>query len=153
AGSFVGSHDDSVVFGLLQNGDSCTDAIQCSSGFCVDGVCCDSACTGPCRACAKALNGAPKDGVCTPMAAGTDPEDECEDVGPCGDNGWCDGKGACQKYPAHTQCGPPSCSGSTLFTKECGAVDPGSSEGNGTCTQVQSDCDPYMCATAAQCGL
>jgi hypothetical protein len=33
------------------NGGACTRALQCQSGFCVDGVCCGTACTGACEAC------------------------------------------------------------------------------------------------------
>jgi hypothetical protein len=39
------------------NGLGCTDNAQCGSGFCVDGVCCNSACAGgtsDCQACAVA---------------------------------------------------------------------------------------------------
>ena len=35
----------------LANGAVCTAGGECSSGFCVDGVCCNSACTGACEAC------------------------------------------------------------------------------------------------------
>ena len=31
---------------------ACTVAAQCASGFCVDGVCCDTACDGACESCA-----------------------------------------------------------------------------------------------------
>jgi len=33
------------------NGDRCTAAAQCVSGFCIDGVCCNNACAGTCQAC------------------------------------------------------------------------------------------------------
>jgi hypothetical protein len=53
-------------------GGSCTAASQCETGFCVDGVCCDSACgggaTNDCQACSLATGGG-SDGVCTPLAA------------------------------------------------------------------------------------
>lgn len=49
-------------------GASCADPLECASGFCVDGVCCDTACGGTtnadCQACA-ASSGASADGVCT----------------------------------------------------------------------------------------
>lgn len=45
----------------------CTSNSQCASGFCSQGVCCDSACTGTCGAC----NLAGHLGTCTPLASGT----------------------------------------------------------------------------------
>jgi len=63
------------VFTLLQqNGDACTAAAACGSGFCIDGVCCDSACGGgaanDCQACSMAA-GATANGTCAPLAMGT----------------------------------------------------------------------------------
>lgn len=46
-----------------------TDA-ECSSGHCVDGICCDRPCEGVCETC-KAASGAIAEGVCSPRAAGT----------------------------------------------------------------------------------
>lgn len=46
---------------------SCSDGSQCASGFCVDGVCCETACGGgittDCQVCSVASGGA-QDGVC-----------------------------------------------------------------------------------------
>ena len=62
---------------LKQNGSPCTATAQCSSGFCVDGVCCDSACGGgddtDCQACsaaAGALISSTGDGTCRPSRPG-----------------------------------------------------------------------------------
>ena len=68
-------------------GQICTAASECDSGFCVDGVCCETDCASVCFACAEALNGV-QDGLCTPVVAGTDPDDECA-------TGTCDGIGNC----------------------------------------------------------
>ncbi len=58
------------VFDLKSmNGDGCTNAATCASGFCVEGVCCSEAC-GVCGACTVAT-GATSDGTCTPRAPGT----------------------------------------------------------------------------------
>jgi hypothetical protein len=75
----------------LVNGQSCTSNAACSSGHCVDGVCCDSSCNGTCEACTAAKKGSGNDGTCGPIKSGTDPDDEC--------NGShvCDGNGACTK--------------------------------------------------------
>lgn len=53
----------------LSNGDACTSPLSCASGFCVDGVCCASACAGgttDCNACSVAA-GSATDGVCAPI--------------------------------------------------------------------------------------
>ena len=62
---------------LLSDGEECTEAQQCESGFCSDGTCCNEACT--CGACDT--------GACVHHDAATDPDDECEGV--------CDGSGHC----------------------------------------------------------
>lgn len=72
---------------LPQNGASCSSNDGCASGFCVDGVCCENACDGPCESCTKAETGA-WEGVCRPILYFTDPADECP-------NGVCDGFGQC----------------------------------------------------------
>ncbi|MBT6433723.1 MAG: hypothetical protein HOK28_11560 [Deltaproteobacteria bacterium] len=60
------------------NGSLCSDEQMCASGFCVDGVCCESACDGICSACSAALTGGSNDnGVCAAIPAGEDPADEC----------------------------------------------------------------------------
>jgi hypothetical protein len=48
----------------LAGGAKCQSGGQCASTFCVDGVCCDGACTGQCQACAE-LN---KVGTCTTVS-------------------------------------------------------------------------------------
>lgn len=61
---------------------SCSTAAQCPSKFCVDGVCCDSACGGgstvDCVAC-SIVAGAAQDGVCGPVADGRG----CDDGNAC----------------------------------------------------------------------
>lgn len=55
-----------------ENGDACTSASECASGYCVDGVCCNSACGGgaldDCQACSVA-NGAAQNGSCGALRA------------------------------------------------------------------------------------
>jgi len=55
-------------------GGACTTNAECGSGFCADGVCCDTACgagePNRCQACSVAA-GAAVDGTCGPRAAGT----------------------------------------------------------------------------------
>jgi hypothetical protein len=91
------------------------DGTPCASGFCVDGICCNTSCEGACQACSAGRTGAP-DGLCRSIPAGTDPDTECTDDGAasCGRTGHCDGNGACALYTPGTTCGVPSCAGSTL---------------------------------------
>ncbi len=55
-----------------KNGEKCSAATDCQSGFCVDGVCCDKKCGGTvltdCQACSKAA-GAAVDGTCGAASA------------------------------------------------------------------------------------
>ena len=69
------------------DGDACSGNNQCENGHCVDGVCCNAECGGTCFACD--LNGLA--GLCLPVAAGMDPDNEC--AGGLG----CNGLGGCQK--------------------------------------------------------
>lgn len=65
---------------------TCTAATadQCEHGVCADGQCCDTACSGTCKAC----NLAGSEGTCTDAGSGTDPDDECGAF-------TCNGSGAC----------------------------------------------------------
>jgi hypothetical protein len=98
----------------LGNGATCSEDNACKSGHCADGVCCDSACGAACTGCKKTKTGI-ADGVCGPMALGTDPDGECPDAGApsCGANGkGCNGDAkapACVKYDNTTICTPQSC--------------------------------------------
>jgi MYXO-CTERM domain-containing protein len=126
------------------NGAVCTTGSQCQSGNCVDGVCCNSACTGLCQACTTAKKGTGADGTCGPIGTGLDPDNECATQAPasCGTTGFCDGAGACQRYPTGTACGSTSCQGNTVKGQIC--------DGNGTCSSSSgTDCAPYICSTGA----
>jgi hypothetical protein len=67
--------------------DPCSGNWECTSGHCEQGVCCGTACTGPCRSCA-----AYQPGVCVDVPAGEDPHGDCA-LGEC--PATCDGAGAC----------------------------------------------------------
>ena len=76
------------------NGQVCSAGATCASGFCVNGICCDSTCTGICVSCS--LSG--RMGTCSPRPAGTDPDNQCVGgTGLC--KSTCDGAGACG-FPA-----------------------------------------------------
>lgn len=104
-------------------GAACTMAsggADCSTGNCVDGVCCEIACQGSCMACAQIKTG--KDnGKCAPVLADTDPDAECneQDVSTCGTDGKCDGVSACRKFPDDTPCGSRCCTLNGLSNR-CG---------------------------------
>lgn len=72
-GGMGGMADGGGGGALLGLGTPCTDALECESGMCVDGVCCDAACDGGCQACDLAGS----EGTCRRQFDGTDPDDEC----------------------------------------------------------------------------
>jgi hypothetical protein len=138
-GGDVDAADDEMPPPMLGNGEDCSDATQCTSGACVDGVCCAGACPDICHSCA--LEGSK--GVCALADVGTDPRDDCPDDGiaTCGRDGVCDGSGACRHYPLGAICQPQSCNGSTrtnAFRCSDGACSPTSGQ----------PCDPYQCNPA-----
>jgi hypothetical protein len=52
------------------NGNTCAGGADCISGFCVDGVCCESSCDQTCYSCNTVLQ---LRGQCVPLAGGVDP--------------------------------------------------------------------------------
>lgn len=60
-------------------GDECLAGNECKNDFCADGVCCDVACDDICASCVLEGN----EGICSPLAAGTDPDDECPGTPTC----------------------------------------------------------------------
>jgi hypothetical protein len=130
-------------------GQACTggDGTQCSSGNCVDGFCCDMPCNGTCQACSNMLKGAGPDGHCGDIKAGSDPKMQCTDMGAasCGNDGSCDGNGACQNYGMATQCVAAGCNAGELTTARfC--------SGTGTCQAgMMTSCSPYAGCNGAMC--
>lgn len=105
-----------------EQGDECSDDDECTTGFCSDGHCCDSACNGQCESCAAAGSL----GVCVPV---TTPRTPCGGTGSCA--GFCDGtaqnRSSCTFPGESTTCGSPaSCTNST-FTSA------GTCSGTGAC--------------------
>jgi hypothetical protein len=147
--------------GALANGDKCTMGADCASQFCVDGVCCDTACTGTCEAC----NLPGTAGTCSPIPANTDPDQECGAKipppppdggvgdGGLGDGGFgdggapnlnlacagtCSGARSCQFPGTDTPCGASSCTpDSQLATLVC--------DGTGACEGKTTSCSGYAC--------
>jgi hypothetical protein len=145
-----------------QLGDSCGSSSDCASKFCVDGVCCDAACTGTCMAC----NVSGKAGSCSPIPSGSDPKMQCTgmmspnmgapdpDAGvmfPDGGAlsqmstacaGTCNGSGACS-FPDKTKsCGSAFCNDSTTVAGFfCDSM--------GGCSVQENKCSTYSCGSGA----
>lgn len=126
---------------LVPIGAACRSASDCLTGFCVDGVCCSSACTGPCVTC-SALGAM---GTCLPVDLGAPaPLGGCpaEGAATCGRTGGCDGVGGCELYPEGTLCMQGTCvDGTTLQA-------PSTCDGLGACRPGPTQsCAPYTCAS------
>jgi hypothetical protein len=114
----------------------------CSSGHCVDGVCCESACAGTCEACAALLT-AGANGACLPIPASQDLQDECAPdqrfPESCLGDGSCDGRRACNEFAkAGTACGETSCGAQGVAGHVC--------DGKGTCHTDTVSCGLYACS-------
>ncbi|MDC3961526.1 MYXO-CTERM sorting domain-containing protein [Polyangium jinanense] len=76
--------------------DPCGFPEECASGFCVGGVCCDTACTGLCEACTAAAKGSGEDGFCGPAKEGTVCKKAyCDDALAFVSASLCDAAGSC----------------------------------------------------------
>jgi len=94
------------------NGTACAMGAECASTNCVDGVCCDTSCTGNCESCSLGTT----KGTCSPS---TTPRAACTGAGACA--GKCDGTAAHRAsctFPSNTtSCGAAaSCTGGTAIT-------------------------------------
>jgi hypothetical protein len=117
-------------------GAPCARAGECASRFCVDGVCCDSSCTGQCESCAT--------GTCSPVSgAPVGNRPACPGSGDCAAT--CDGQNrtACVFPGADVTCGAPQCAGDAQVTYACA--------GNGTCHPTTTSCGPDAVCCAGSC--
>ncbi len=117
----------------------CTADSQCASGNCVDGLCCNSACTGQCEAC----NVAGSEGLCSPVPAKSAPRGKraacATDGSVCG--GYCDGNttATCAYPDALLTCRGATCTDG-VATKVAGC------NGAGACpVPTHENCSPYTC--------
>jgi uncharacterized protein (TIGR03382 family) len=119
----------------------CTIHAECTSGRCHDGICCNTVCTGACRACTADKKGHGEDGVCEPVADGTDPNGDCAGLGSgmCAADGSC-ASGRCVLPTTGMECAQAGCIDETTAGRAavCSA--------SGTCpTQGTTRCTPYRC--------
>lgn len=116
-------------------GEPCRLATECKLPYCVDGVCCGSACDGACDECGK-------DGRCFQRSGGVKPlpgHSPCLGEGVCG--GYCGGRTECIQPGPSTPCGTPSC-----FARDY-VVRAAACDGAGACVpnDVKESCDAYSC--------
>ena len=70
----------------LPKATACTRNAECTSNFCVDGVCCDKSCNGACESCNLPSLG----GTCSPLAEkAIDPQNKCPNGQICSVDGKC----------------------------------------------------------------
>jgi hypothetical protein len=120
-------------------GATCSTDADCDTGHCVDGVCCESACTGKCEACDVAGSL----GKCVPATgAPHGSHGACPGVNPgtaCGDQ--CNGadRSACHVPSTSAKCGVDACTGGTQTTVS-------SCDGAGACVDTSKACGTHACA-------
>jgi len=124
--------------GKKPNGATCALDSDCGSNFCVDNVCCESACSGPSNRCKTCKNAT---GTCTFAAAGTDLHSDCKGEMGCG--GMCNGQGACGWAAAGKSCRTAGCQTDLGLITKAGTCD-----GAGNCPadpDPTKDCGGFGC--------
>jgi hypothetical protein len=158
---FVGARGTSSIQGavyiesvLSTNASSCGAATDCGSGFCVAGVCCDSACgacgdcsTGTCSNLAAGSAGNP---TCSPLVcSGTSAAcpTTCAEDPDCSASDYCSGSQCVPRQANATACSAPDqCLSGTCFGGQClGTTPAGSACGNA------SDCSSSFCIDGVCC--
>ncbi len=122
-------------------GSACTSAAECEDGNCADGVCCTSACTGPCQACDVAGSV----GTCATASGRPHGTRTCGGGSDACSLGACDGKDGtkCASFAIAVGgvCAAPVCSGSTFTAPGmCGAT-------RSCAVPSPTDCSPYRCSS------
>lgn len=125
-------------------GATCSAGPECGSGNCIDGVCCDTACSGQCEACDIVDPTTERKGVCTPVKGaphGTRTACAVDATNVC-TNALCDGadRTACKGFVGTgTVCREPKCADAMATPgQQC--------DGKGTCPSSESiGCGGYAC--------
>ncbi|MFI5299206.1 MAG: hypothetical protein ACHREM_14005 [Polyangiales bacterium] len=133
----VGDGGVGVCFGTKPQGGPCGAGDECTTGFCVDGVCCNAACTGACHACSNPGS----IGTCAAVDGVKDPRGHCASnecaVDVCK-------AGACSFQDATVPCGV-GCTDGVLTSGHCSGTD-------ATCAATTSACAfGLACADATTC--
>jgi len=134
------------------NGTPCASAAECQSGFCADGVCCQTKCDALCYSCSAAKKNSGPDGSCAETKVYTDPEGECPSTTFC----WA---GQCKSplgYPCLTDkecwplgaacrdgvcCNNSFCAEGNTSCTACTQAKTG--QPDGTCATVFAGTDPF----------
>ncbi len=138
----VNCHWRREVCDKMDLGANCTADAQCLSGYCSDGVCCDTSCQGLCQSCNN-------NGICQLVGYGDDPRNVCAE-GDCS-LGFCDGFGSCELESAGISCGTCqycSVDGQCLNTPS--GEDYGTDVG-GDCVDNTANCEAGYCDGYGSC--
>jgi hypothetical protein len=113
--------------GTGANGASCETTTECLSGYCVNGVCCATACTDTCQACTNALTAQEPDGTCGNVQQGVFAPGQC--AGSCiggfvTSQAACNGQGGCLQAESmscapYAGCNGPVCATSCTTASDC----------------------------------
>lgn len=129
--------------GTKANGSTCTSGPQCTSGNCIDGVCCDTTCTGKCQACDLPATL----GACSPVTSGQPhgTRGNCAGFGTSCSGVCASGNTASCSFPGNqlpnVTCVNQSCLNSTT------QIDAAQCNGAGACNSpTQMSCGNYVCA-------
>jgi|GEM_PF-6898300 hypothetical protein len=124
---------DGSVDSAMPTGSLCQTGSDCATGFCIDDVCCETACTETCRTCARSAS---ELGKCMLVAAGADPRADCvgSDSACKGD---CDGQGQCNFPGKELSCAVESCLAGEATAFGC--------DGQGVCVKETTQCGGFVC--------
>ncbi|MBM4360228.1 MAG: hypothetical protein FJ096_19145, partial [Deltaproteobacteria bacterium] len=133
-------------------GEPCAEGAQCPGTYCVDGICCDSACDTTCTTC-RLARGAPKEGACSPMTGSSEDPGACDASGGCASGPCaCDGSGKCRSAngvacTSGTECASGNCVEGVCCDTSCDV-------GCSACTVAKgADADGTCKATARKATL
>ncbi len=138
-------------------GRTCGQDADCTAAPCIDGICCEGACSGGCMSCSSDQTGGAQ-GQCLPVLAGGDPRAACPGVIACDGAGSCFNKGLGASCVDDYECASGFCvdgvccaTGCTSTCYACDAVDT-VSDMAGTCFAVLNGKDPGQeCSGGATC--